>query len=122
MNFSAVFNLEQLIIFFVIFFICSVGAIAKDVLDGFKGKVRINVKVILLSSLVVSILIWSVSDYALDRINLKLFFGLTVIFGMLSYEITNKLTSINGIKSLIEDYREFKRGKKNKDDDEDTQE
>lgn len=108
MNFSEVFNLEQLIVFVVIFFICSVGAIARDVFDGFKGKVRINVKVILLSSLVVSILLWCTSDFFLDRIDLKLFFGLTVILGMLSYEITGKLTSINGIKSLIKDYIDFK--------------
>jgi glucose-6-phosphate-specific signal transduction histidine kinase len=103
MNFSEVFNLQQLIIFVVIFTICTVGAIAKDVFDGFRGK--------LLSSLVVSILLWSSSEWFLSKMDLKLFFGVTVLLGMLSYEITGRLTSIDGLKTLIKDWKEF-RGKK----------
>lgn len=108
LNFSGVFNLQQLIMFILILVICSVGAITKDMFDGFRGKIKINLKVILLSSLVVSILLWSVSDWILKQLDLKLFLGLTIILGMLSYEITSKLTTIDGIKSLIKDYKDFK--------------
>jgi hypothetical protein len=102
--------------FMIIFVICTVGAVAKDVFDGFNGKVKIELKVIILSSLVVSILLWSISDWILNKIgiSIKVFFGITVLLGMLSYEIMGKLTTIDGVKSLIDDYLEYRDKKKNK--------
>jgi uncharacterized membrane-anchored protein len=113
-TFQEVFNLQQLIMFLVIFSICIVGAVAKDVMDGFAGKVRIQLKAIILSALVLSILIWSVSDWVLNKlgISIKVFFGVTVILGMLSYEITSKLTTIDGVKSLLDDYMEYRKKRK----------
>lgn len=122
-TFSEVFNFQQLIMFMVILAICTVGAVAKDVMDGFAGKVRIQLKAIILSALVLSILIWSISDWILNKlgISIKVFFGVTVVLGMLSYEITSKLTTIDGVKSLIDDYLEYRKKAKRKNKDKDKE-
>lgn len=106
---NAILNWEQAILFVVVFVVCAIGAYSKDVLDTFtKKNEKIQTKIILLSSLLVSIIIWSFAESIIGKVGIKPFFSVILILGMVSYEISIKLTSISGIKQLLRDFRDFK--------------
>lgn len=91
-----VLTIEQLIVFAVILVLCIIGSYAKDTIDTFTGKSeKILLKVIIISSLLVSILVWSFSEMIIDSIGFKPLLALSLVAGIISYDVALRLVNLS---------------------------
>lgn len=80
-------------LFIMIF--CLIGSIVKDTYDTLIGKnTNVNITRILISTLVSSILLFSMSDYLITKINWKVFILPCFIGGMVGFELLGKINKL----------------------------
>lgn len=79
---------------FIIIF-CLIGSIVKDTYDTLIGKnTNVNISRVVISAMVSSILIFSISDYLIDKISWKVFILPCFIGGMVGFELLGKITKL----------------------------
>lgn len=106
---------EELLLLAYIYVFCFLGAFSKDMLDTFLEKIpKVLIFKVLTSSLTVAILLYGLSEYILNKISYRSFTALCYIFGIISFEILVKYSSIKNINSIIKIIYEIKYGQ-NKD-------
>lgn len=75
---------------------CLIGAIVKDNYNTFIDKdTKVNVTRILISTLVSSILLFSLSDFILDKLTWKLFILPCFAGGMIGFELMGRITKLS---------------------------
>lgn len=80
-------------LFIMIF--CLIGSIVKDTYDTLIGKnTNVNITRILISTLVSSILLFSMSDYLITKISWKVFILPCFIGGMVGFELFGKINKL----------------------------
>lgn len=80
---------------FIIIF-CLIGSIVKDTYDTLIGKnTNVNMTRIVISALVSSIILFSISDYLINKISWRVFILPCFIGGMVGFELLGKINKIS---------------------------
>lgn len=80
-------------LFIMIF--CLIGSIVKDTYDTLINKnTNVNITRIMISTLVSSILLFSMSDYLINKISWKVFILPCFIGGMVGFELLGKINKL----------------------------
>lgn len=80
-------------LFIMIF--CLIGSIVKDTYDTLIGKnTNVNITRIMISTLVSSILLFSMSDYLINKISWKVFILPCFVGGMIGFELLGKINKL----------------------------
>lgn len=94
-NVSTVFEL------LITFIICLIGASIKDIYDTLKNKnSKINIMKILISSIMSTMVVFSLSDYIYKSINPKLYLLISTVIGTLGFEIIGFVSNLS-IKKIM---------------------
>lgn len=102
MNFDRVDVVEQMILLGIIFITCLIGSYTRDMLDTLKGlNLKINKVKILVCSATTSILLWSLSEMVTKKYPFKTIIAISIISGLLSYDIVTRLSNFTFVKDLI---------------------
>lgn len=81
-------------LFIVIF--CLIGATVKDTYNTFIEKdTRVNIVRIIISTMISSIIIFSLSDYLIDRISWKLLILPCFVGGVIGFELMEKINNVD---------------------------
>lgn len=87
--------ISNLLDFLFIIVFCLIGSIVKDTYDIILGKnTKVYVARILISTLVSSIIIFSISDYLINMMSWKLFILPCFVGGMVGFEILGKINKL----------------------------
>lgn len=87
--------ISSLLDFLFILVFCLIGSIVKDTYDIILGKnTKVYVARILISTLVSSIIIFSISDYLMNLMSWKLFILPCFVGGMVGFEILGKINKL----------------------------
>ena len=101
---------DDLSLFFVILSLTLIGSFVKDIFTRSTRKPKIWKTYS--AALVVSILIFSFSEWIFKYFPGRTFLAVCIVSGLISVEITSRLTTIDGIKKFISDLIEFIQKKK----------
>lgn len=87
--------ISSLLDFLFIIIFCLIGSIVKDTYDTITGKnTKVYVARILISTLVSSIIIFSISDYLINIMSWKLFILPCFVGGMIGFELLGKINKL----------------------------
>lgn len=87
--------ISSLLDFLFIIVFCLIGSIVKDTYDTILGKnTKVYVARILISTLVSSIILFSISDYLMNLMSWKLFILPCFIGGMVGFELLGKINKL----------------------------
>ena len=102
--------MTNIIIFLFIIVFCFIGAIVKDTYNTLIDKdEKVSIIRILISTIVSSIILFSISDYILRRISYKLLTLFCFLGGMLGFEILGKISKLEFWKNSSEMFKKFKK-------------
>lgn len=106
-------TLQDLSNFLFIFVFNFIGSYTHEFWLIYSGKsCKFSSGKVFMSAITMSITIFSASETILEKMSPKMFIGFNFLFGILSYEITMRIQSLNGIIKLVDDFNKFKSGKK----------
>lgn len=107
MNLTSSTILSGFFDYLFIFIFCLLGAIANDTYNTLTKKdYKVKIVRIMLSTLVSSIILFSLSDYILKRINWKLLILPCFIGGMTGFTLMGKITKISFWVKVIQKNRD----------------
>lgn len=87
--------ISSLLDFLFIIVFCLIGSIVKDTYDTIIGKnTKVYVARILISTLVSSIIIFSISDYLMNLMSWKMFILPCFVGGMVGFELLGKINKL----------------------------
>lgn len=87
--------ISSLLDFLFIIVFCLIGSIVKDTYDTIIGKnTKVYVARILISTLVSSIIIFSISDYLMNLMSWKMFILPCFVGGMIGFELLGKINKL----------------------------
>ena len=102
--------MTNIIIFLFIIVFCFIGAIVKDTYNTLIDKdEKVSIIRILISTIVSSIILFSLSDYILRRISYKLLTLFCFLGGMLGFEILGKISKLEFWKNSSEMFKKIKK-------------
>lgn len=102
--------MTNIIIFLFIIVFCFIGAIVKDTYNTLIDKdEKVSIIRILISTIVSSIILFSISDYILRRISYKLLTLFCFLGGMLGFEILGKISKLEFWKNSSEMFKKIKK-------------
>lgn len=102
---------SQLLDFLFITLFCFAGALAKDTYDTLTGiNLKVKISRILLSTVVSSILVFSLSDFIIEHFTWKIIILPCFACGMIGFEMMGKMTkAIFWFNLLPEKYKSFEK-------------
>lgn len=102
---------SQLLDFLFITLFCFAGALAKDTYDTLTGiNPKVKISRILLSTVVSSILVFSLSDFIIEHFTWKIIILPCFVCGMIGFEMMGKMTkAIFWFNLLPEKYKSFEK-------------
>ncbi|MCC5912719.1 MAG: hypothetical protein JJT76_20065 [Clostridiaceae bacterium] len=104
---------EDITLFCYIYFFCFLGAYSKDLVDTFLDKItEVLILKVLISSLGVTILLYGISEYLLERISYRFFTAICYTFGVTSFKVVVKYNNVQEFLLLINEFRKWRTGKK----------
>jgi len=110
------FFVEYSLTLVVIFFPSLIGSFGKEYLAIMQGKARkISIPKMIIASLTSTILLFGFSDVLLSKISFKILMVLAFVTGLVGFQLFEQLSTLEGIKKLANDFKEFRDYKK-KDD------
>jgi hypothetical protein len=99
---------NDLSLFLLILSVTLIGSFVKAIFTP-KTKRTVSLRMVYASSFVVSILLFSSSTFIFKYFPGRSFLGVCIVAGLVSVEITTRLTTIEGIKNFIDEFIAFKR-------------
>lgn len=107
--------LEDFTLFAFIYLFCFLGAFSKDMIDTFSEKTtEVLIIKVLISSLAVAILLYGTSEYLLDKLSYRFFTTMCYTFGLISFEVIVRYSSLNNILWLVGEFCKWKSSYKDK--------
>lgn len=108
--YSAVLSLDSIVIFIAILAVCLLGSLAKDFIIVFRGEekkyVRLTFKFrvgrILLSTTTSTFLVFALSDTIIDHIGFKGLLFVSLLVGIVGFELLEHISTINRVIELID--------------------
>lgn len=95
MTLAEVVTIGSIIEVLLTFILCLIGASIKDIYDTMKNKnTKVNILKIFISSLMSTMLVFSLSDYIFNSLNPKFYFIVGTIAGTLGFEIIGIVSNI----------------------------
>lgn len=102
------FLANDISLFLVILSLTILGSYVKDIFSPRKNRTsKLRYGMTYSSAVVVAILIFAWSDMLMRYFSGKKFLAVCVLGGLVSVEITQKLTTISGIKRFLRDFLDF---------------
>ena len=104
---------EDLLLLGYIYLFCFLGAFSKDMLDTFLEKIpKVLIFKVITSSLAITVLLYGVSEYLLNKISYRPFTALCYISGIVSFEVLVRYSNINEILNLLVEIKIWRKKKK----------
>lgn len=119
---------EELLLILIIITMSLIGSLVKNYYELLYHHRRMEIGLIILSTISTSILVYSISSYLLRILGHRTFIGLIFFLGLTGMELLGKLSSVNDILLIIkvlifrdeEDLKKLLSGKPKKEEKEDN--
>lgn len=108
--YSAVLSLDSIVIFIAILIICWLGSLAKDFIIVFKGEEKKYMNLtfkyratkVALSTATSTLLVFALSDTIIDHIGFKGLLFISLMVGIVGFELLERISTLNRIIELID--------------------
>ena len=107
------FVLNIILQLLIIFFPAVIGSYAKDYLDIIHGKIKkIKIGKIIVSSITSTVIVFGFWDVIMEIFGFRALLLASFLSGVVGFQILEKISTIEGIFKILEDFYEFRRNKK----------
>ena len=108
--YSTVLSLDSIVIFIAILVVCWLGSLAKDFIIVFKGEekkymsltFKFRVGRVILSTTTSTFLVFALSDTIIDHIGFKGLLFISLLVGIVGFELLEHISTINRVIELID--------------------
>lgn len=108
--YSAVLSLDSIVIFIAILIVCWLGSLAKDFIIVFKGEEKRYMHLtfkyratrIAFSTAASTLLVFALSDIIIDHIGFKGLLFISLMVGIVGFEVLERISTLNRIIELID--------------------
>lgn len=108
--YSAVLSLDSIVIFIAILIVCWLGSLAKDFIIVFKGEEKKYMNLtfkyratrIAFSTAASTLLVFALSDIIIDHIGFKGLLFISLMVGIVGFEVLERISTLNRIIELID--------------------